>query len=320
MAIVADMEKASLSVVMCNRSDGAWLRRSLPVLAAELTPDDEIVFVDDASEDDSLAVVDALLRPPCRRVVLSNQVSRGVIEAGRLGLAHATGRFVGWFSADDEVRPGLFAAARAAARTSPDVGVIASHTAVEQVGSGRAPALYEFADCPTGRALAPVELERILRRRYVWFASSGAFVRRDALVAMGGWRAELGPYADWFAVYSLAARYGSHLLALEGSLLRVRGDSYGARARKDEAAERAASTALFDAIEAPENADVRRFLKRGALALPYALGPQMIASRALWRRDPGLMAAIAPAYLLHRLISRLRVALGGPMPFGARAR
>lgn len=313
------MADIGLSVVLCNRSDGHWLKRSLPPLARELGGADQIVFVDDGSEDDSLAIARAILPADERVSVIENGRSLGVIEAGRIGFAHARGAYVAWLSADDEVRPGLFARVRAAARAWPAAGVIGSETTVERTQSDGPPSRYAFAAGLANRWLSPAELSSELRSAYVWIASSGAFLRRESLAAIGGWDPGLGQFSDWYAVYALAAAHGCVLLDIEGSLLRVRPDSFGARANRDRSFRDAAIARLFELLCRPENAVLRRFLARGALALPYALGPAMFAEAALWRTAPALMAEIFAVYAAHRVRTKLATLRGAPPPFGARA-
>lgn len=82
----------------------------------------EVVLVDDASSDNSVARVEALGRPEVRVVRLATNAGAGV--ARNAGFPHATGRYTLFFDADDEVVPATVEAAVAALdRTDADVAL-----------------------------------------------------------------------------------------------------------------------------------------------------------------------------------------------------
>jgi GT2 family glycosyltransferase len=67
------------------------LRRTLPVLRAELRPDDELVVVDNASGDETLAVVGELAP---RAMVVAGESNVGFAAACNVGAARASSELV----------------------------------------------------------------------------------------------------------------------------------------------------------------------------------------------------------------------------------
>ncbi|GHS87603.1 glycosyl hydrolase [Actinomycetota bacterium] len=87
----------------------------------------DVVVVDDASTDDSLAVAHALARADARVRVLEHPVNQGPVRTFNDGLAVATGEFLVRLDADDLLTPGSLARSVALARAYPTVGLVYGH-------------------------------------------------------------------------------------------------------------------------------------------------------------------------------------------------
>ena len=114
-----------LSVVLPNYNHATLLPRALSALAAQARPADEIVLIDDASTDDSLAVVESFApRLPGLRVVRLER-NGGAAAAIARGLAEVTGDLVYLGAADDAACPALFARTAAALQANPEAALAA---------------------------------------------------------------------------------------------------------------------------------------------------------------------------------------------------
>jgi glycosyltransferase involved in cell wall biosynthesis len=94
------MTPPRVSVVIPARNASATLARAISSVRVQRLPPDEIVVVDDASDDDSRAIAEALgartLRLPAHA---------GAAAARNAGVAAATGEVIGFLDADDEWLP-----------------------------------------------------------------------------------------------------------------------------------------------------------------------------------------------------------------------
>src|SRR4029077_4495411 len=78
-----------ISAVLLNYNHARYLRDAVRSLASQNPPPQEIIVIDDASTDDSLAVLSELAKEtPCLRV-LREDTNRGAIAALNRGLAEA---------------------------------------------------------------------------------------------------------------------------------------------------------------------------------------------------------------------------------------
>lgn len=175
--------RAALSVVVPTKDRADKLDRCLTVLCREVSELDEVLVVDSASVDDTT-----------RRVAERHGVS--YVRADRPGTSLA--RNVGWrgarhdligFVDDDVLVESGWGDALAAALSRPDVAFV----------TGRIDLPPEQADIEEAVSLLPDPEARVLDReaRGLFGMTANAGVRRDALLAIGGFDTRLGP-ATWF--------------------------------------------------------------------------------------------------------------------------
>lgn len=84
----------------------------------------EVIVVDDASPDGSLAVATRLASGNPRISVVHHDVNKGHIATYNDGLSRANGRYVTLLSADDLIAPGALARAAALMEAHPGVGMV----------------------------------------------------------------------------------------------------------------------------------------------------------------------------------------------------
>ena len=110
------------SVIIPNLNGGGVLAGCLESLAAQHDPALEVILVDGASTDDSMAV--AANFPD----LITHQVSEpdaGQADALNKGLALATGAICTWLCSDDRLEPGALRRVRACFETHPGVDLVA---------------------------------------------------------------------------------------------------------------------------------------------------------------------------------------------------
>ncbi len=101
--------RPSLSVLIVAWNSAAELRRALPALLPELGEDDELLVVDNASEDDTVALL-AELAPAARLVRMGRNV--GFAAGVNAGAAEASGDLLVLLNPDAAPQPGFGSAIR----------------------------------------------------------------------------------------------------------------------------------------------------------------------------------------------------------------
>src|SRR5512146_981209 len=98
----------SLSVIVPNYNHARFLPSSLGALLSQDCQPDDIIVIDDASTDDSVAIVQSLIAEHPHARLVRNQRNQGVIAALNAGLGMARGDLIYFGAADDVVLPGFF--------------------------------------------------------------------------------------------------------------------------------------------------------------------------------------------------------------------
>ncbi|PTA68152.1 glycosyltransferase family 2 protein [Deinococcus arcticus] len=138
------MPRPLLSVLIPTHNRGALLDEALSSVLSQ-QEDFEVVVVDDASTDDTLARLSSWADPRLRVVTLTRNV--GVHGALNAGLAHCQGDLVARLDADDHMAPGRLAAQAAFLAEHPEVLALGGQ--VQTFG-----AQERRLDYPTGPAQA----------------------------------------------------------------------------------------------------------------------------------------------------------------------
>lgn len=212
---VATYRRATLSVYLPNYNHGHLISRALDAMLAQSHQPDEILVIDDASRDASVAIIESYCRRYPHVRLKRNQQNQGVARIMQAMPDTLTGDYIYGAAADDVVLPGFFACALTAAKQYPSAGII-------------------FGTIPTydttGRWLYTVQSSRWRKPRYATpeqfrgeylevelpsQSLSGATIyRRRALQQVGGFRPELGSWLDSFAIRAIGLRFGGYYLAI----------------------------------------------------------------------------------------------------------
>lgn len=127
-----------MSVIVAAKNAAPYIERCL-VSLCDGDPALDVIVVDDGSTDDTAATVEKLTARSGRHITLIRQAHSGLSTARNLGLAHATGEYIGFVDADDWVQPGGYAALLEAAATSHADVIIGSGAMVDHSSGQTSP-------------------------------------------------------------------------------------------------------------------------------------------------------------------------------------
>jgi glycosyltransferase involved in cell wall biosynthesis len=179
----------TISVAMATYQGGRFVKEQLASILDQLGPDDEVVVSDDASTDDTFAIVAAIDDP--RVIVLRNERNHGYSANFERALGRVTGDLVFVADQDDVWLPGKVAA-MVAALGQHDL-VVSDVKVVDGDLREVAPSHFRLHGVRTGF------LHNFLRTRYI---GSAMAMRREVLdVALPlPPRADLCAYDYWLAL------------------------------------------------------------------------------------------------------------------------
>jgi glycosyltransferase involved in cell wall biosynthesis len=175
-----------VSVVVPTRNRAELLRRALATVRAQTYDHIEVIVIDDASTDDTPAVLDRIAEKDERLRILRTDQRCGGAAARNLGIRAARGAFVAFLDDDDEWLATKLEQQLAVAGRVPEAGVIYCGVAiVDDHGQRR---FGPLAAPPDARAA-------LLRENFV--ATSSALVRTGLLQSVGGFDERMPRLQDW---------------------------------------------------------------------------------------------------------------------------
>ena len=218
--LVESGERPSLSVVVIGRNAGPFLGECLASIQAQTVRPDEWVYVDDASEDDSVNIAqrfDGLLVRSLRNRV-------GMSAARMIGVEMTTGALMLFVDSDNILPPDYLAT------MIEDLGTNHHFAYPSKTFFGTEEALYRHREVYPNDQWQPPAADRtqLWRRNY---ADTCSLVRRDAFLAAGGWRSNpADTMFDWDLFLRMSGR-GSHVRSRARLDYRIHESNWSAKER-----------------------------------------------------------------------------------------
>jgi glycosyltransferase involved in cell wall biosynthesis len=127
--------RPSVDVHVPNRDYGRWLPACLDSVLTQDGVDVRVVVVDNASKDDSVAVVEAYAERDRRVSLVRHAQDQGLIASLSEGLAWCSAEYTVNLSADDRLTPGSLARATAFMAQRPDAGLVYGPAVLHREGT-----------------------------------------------------------------------------------------------------------------------------------------------------------------------------------------
>ncbi len=265
---------ADLSVIMPTYNHAQFLPRALDALLTQSVRPRELIVVNDASPDETTAILDRYAKNDPVVKVIHNDRNRGVLEGFRIGLGQATGKYLFCAASDDCVLPGFIEKLTDALERHPEAGLCSSYFSIINGVTG------EIRENPSGwcdapRYFTPQEVESRIRHSSI--PGHATIIKRASFEAAGGLLADLEWHSDWFLNFVVAFREGICHVPEMLSLLTDMPASYSNEGHRSQR-QLAVINAIFDRLASAEYADVApSFQRSGVLSV---LGAPVMAAAA----------------------------------------
>lgn len=280
-----------VSIILPNRNHATELKTSLAAIAAQTRVPDEVIVIEDASTDDSMAVIESF-RPRIENLkILRNETQLGVPRAVQRGIEAATSDYIFLASADDKLEPNACATLTDTAAAFPDARLIVSQftewrpdlqSVTVHAGDSDRAMWYVEGDTPI--YITPERFRCLLQQRFVMLAANTALIRRDALMEVGGFDPKLEWHSDWFALYAIAFRYGFCAVPRSLARFRVAPGSYSERGMRNARAQRHIALEIQRKLRSPAFQDVDSKVMAAPIVMSTFLRALLLALcvRPLW--------------------------------------
>ncbi len=197
-----------ISVVLPNFNHGKLLLRAIAALMAQTPPPAEVIIVNDASTDDSLAIISRLQAEFPSIRLIDHKQNNGTVAGMNEGLHASRNEFVYFAAADDYVLPGFFAAAEYALARYPEAAFFCARVALVDP-RGKLLGFRPFMQpSPRSAIVTPAAARVRLAVSDNWSVGPSVIYRRTRLIEAKGFDEQMGAFSDGIIVRRLALESG----------------------------------------------------------------------------------------------------------------
>lgn len=220
---VSSQANPLVSIIVPSYNQGRFIRKTLDSILLQDYRPLEVIVIDGASTDETLAVLHDYDGVP--ELKWFSEPDRGVVDAVNKGFGRALGKLGAIQSSDDFYLPGAVRTAVEALQGDPSLGfVFGDVVKVDQEGREL-----------SRTSLGDYSLESVLAQR-MWIPQPSTFFRMAFARELGGWREEVPYAADtdlWLRIAFRANARKVHCLMAGQTMHELQRDKQGARIVRD---------------------------------------------------------------------------------------
>lgn len=219
-----------LSVVMPNYNDGDNFIKLIPKIHSYLSNDDEIIFIDDGSTDDSYEKILNLVRDRKYKNVkiYRNDTNIGVVETENLGAKLAVGEFLYFAASDDDVRPKFFDVCVRELENNIEAGACSTGSYLEYPNGIRIK-LPLRPPANNVQYISPEKCKLYFTKNENWISGNSCIYRRNLFNFEGGFKKELEGFCDVLFTILIPVKYGVIFVPEAMTIFRLSKTSYASK-------------------------------------------------------------------------------------------
>jgi len=256
---------SSTSVIIPNFNHGKFIRNAISSILNQSVQPLEIIVIDDASTDGSVPIVEKLIEEFPSVRLIRNKKNKGVVHGMNLGTMEAEGDIILYRAADDHLMPDSLSAVQEAFAKKPNASIAFGETIFFQHEPSRG----------TKETLALSEKTRFFEKNKLlkhWIPdfnlpSSACFVRKKAVLSVGGFKENAKWHSDWLCFTTIALRDGLTFIPKPITGFMLNPQSYGNSNLMNQGSQRAVLRYMVNAVMNYEEGLRELFFASGAFAI-----------------------------------------------------
>jgi glycosyltransferase involved in cell wall biosynthesis len=199
----------TLGVFLANYNHAKYLPDALDALLSQSVQATSITVVDDASSDNSVAIIQDYARRHAQIDFVLNRQNKGYVQNANEWLARSTRDLVYFAAADDCTLPHFFERSTEQLRQNPSAGLCSALCYILDEGAKDCVLAASPRPMESAGYLSPQAAARSLHRDGSWLWGTATVYRRETLQRYGGFATELHGYTDAYVSTVIALREGS---------------------------------------------------------------------------------------------------------------
>lgn len=260
------MNKPTLSVVMANYNYGQFIREALTAIVTQSYQPMELIVVDDASTDNSVAIINEFLSKYPYIRLIRNDKNIGGVNSVDNALQVVKGDYFYSASSDDKIFPGMFEKAIGIFSEHPEAGMFCADHIVYDGRKYYENKYYLSDQC---RYFTQKEACSLLKKSPMSppFRTSTAMLKSKYLKDIGGYDQKLGYGSDVLANTIVALRYGFCYCPEPLVMVRMHNKQIGQMLANTDSVERENIKNMMNKINDDKFRDVASYFKLNSAVL-----------------------------------------------------
>jgi hypothetical protein len=225
-------ERPWITLVVQNYNYARYLPEALDSIASQSHAPDRVIIIDDASTDESVAIISAFLdRHPTWELV-RHETNKGCVPTQNALITGIETEWIGWLGADDVLHPAYLSQVLPRTRDDAGAGLICACTEIiDGTDQRKLRPIMLPADRPG--YLGPHRARQLLELGDNYFCGTVTLFRLSALQALGGFDSRLESLADSLMARQIALKHGFIFLPEILGYWRIHTGNYSAKASAD---------------------------------------------------------------------------------------
>lgn len=251
------MREKFLSVYIPNYNHARYLPDCINSVLKEAPENTEILVIDDASTDHSVAVIQELVKKDQRVRFLQNKTNKGANATLHLGLHEVTGKYCLALSADDKLLPGFLIKNLEVLHKNKDLGLCCSDYAYFYDTKPDEIKINKLLKIEKPYLImTPEESLKAFRKTSFWIPGHTTIARTEYARKYGGYQEKIRQSSDFFLFHKIALNHPIGYIPQGLSAMRLLPQSYSAQCLADPKVRNQAARNLLDLILSDESKEL----------------------------------------------------------------
>jgi glycosyltransferase involved in cell wall biosynthesis len=258
---------ADLTVITPNYNHAHFLPEYFNAIFSQSLIPKELLIIDDASTDDSLAVIKKFQKKHQQIRCIQNSENQGPSISANRAIPEAKGTYLAFLSADDLVLPGFFEEGTKWLDHYPKAGLCCSDPSFFQDNKPYLFSRKRLSKENKVLEIPPSDFSNQFISTPIWIASHASLFRKEFVIKHHNFPEGLFHLADWYFNIRIAIHHGMIYVPNTFAAFRLSRNSYGARLNRSYQKKIVIYQEVFKYL-AKEPREVQKiFLKSGVLGL-----------------------------------------------------
>ncbi|NGX56916.1 MAG: putative glycosyltransferase EpsH [Candidatus Anoxychlamydiales bacterium] len=222
------MSKKTLSIIVPNYNYSKYLRQSLGSILNQRRKPDEIIIIDDGSTDNSVEIIEDLIKDMPNAILIKNSSNKGVIYSMNEGLKIASKDYVCFAAVDDLLLTDFVYEQMQFVEKHPDICLCCSLPAFFR--SSKDYWVDDF-NINVKKIIDPDELIKIIKKNNFWIATHTAIIKTQEMKKIH-FDNILKHHCDWYTVLNIVFKNKMGFIPKPLSFMRVHDLAYSRKSKK----------------------------------------------------------------------------------------